>query len=322
MGECIVLVSIIVPIYNSENYLYECVTSIINQTYRDLEIILVNDGSTDQSGKICKEFKERDSRIVYIEQENKGEGEARNAGIRICRGDYIEFCDSDDRLLEDSVETLLRYAYNTELVVGGIEKIEHGKLVRHIPSKRCIEGKEAILSSVLYDSYYMNPAICKLYDTRIIREHKLLFNDFTYGADTFFVYKYLHYTKRINFIDKCVYYVNVVNGSMSTGVVRESWKCLEAQYGLIKDMVMPYDNIRHGILMNKIKAVLLLECRISKSSFMNTCSIIKHYIEEEEMTDKYRDGAYNLIIYKLLRKERFLLIYALLRFRIRCGIGI
>lgn len=90
------LISIIIPIYNCEQYLEECLESVANQTYRNIEIILINDGSVDSSKSICRSFCERDERVVYIEQENKGVSAARNAGMKVARGEYLMFVDADD----------------------------------------------------------------------------------------------------------------------------------------------------------------------------------------------------------------------------------
>ena len=90
------LVSIVVPIYNVEKYLKKCIDSIINQTYKNIEIILVDDGSTDNCGKICDEYTKTDNRIVVIHKKNGGLSDARNAGLDIAKGKYIAFVDSDD----------------------------------------------------------------------------------------------------------------------------------------------------------------------------------------------------------------------------------
>lgn len=100
------LISIIVPVYNVEQYVSDCVKSIINQTYKNLEIILVNDGSTDKSYNICKEFETKDKRIKVINEKNGGVSKARNRGLEIARGNYIGFVDSDDTITEDYVELL------------------------------------------------------------------------------------------------------------------------------------------------------------------------------------------------------------------------
>lgn len=100
------LVSVIVPIYNVENYVNQCVVSILNQTYKSLEIILVDDGSTDESGEICDHFSESDKRVITIHKENGGLSDARNAGLKRAGGKYVMFVDGDDSLHPLAIETL------------------------------------------------------------------------------------------------------------------------------------------------------------------------------------------------------------------------
>ena len=101
------MLSIIIPIYNSEKYLRDCLASVIDQTYKDLEIILVDNNSTDNSLKICKEYAAKDNRIRLMQERKKGAAAARNLGIKAAKGDYITFADSDDYLREDAYEILL-----------------------------------------------------------------------------------------------------------------------------------------------------------------------------------------------------------------------
>lgn len=101
-------ITVIVPVYNVENYLEKCLDSLINQTYKNLEIIVINDGSTDNSGEICQEYAQKDNRIVYIEKENGGQSEARNMGLDRMTGSYVTFVDSDDWVELDYVETLYK----------------------------------------------------------------------------------------------------------------------------------------------------------------------------------------------------------------------
>ena len=94
-------ISIIIPIYNAERHLEKCLKSVIEQTYKNLEIILVNDGSTDMSKKICEEYQKKDLRIVLLNQSNMGPAETRNRGLSIATGEYISFIDSDDYIDKD-----------------------------------------------------------------------------------------------------------------------------------------------------------------------------------------------------------------------------
>lgn len=120
------LISVIVPIYKVEKYLRQCLDSIINQSYQNLEIILVDDGSPDNSGMICDEYKKKDDRIVVIHKENGGLSDARNIGLRVMRGDYLMFVDSDDYITRDCISYLynLSERFNADLVIGGFEKFE------------------------------------------------------------------------------------------------------------------------------------------------------------------------------------------------------
>ena len=100
------LISIIIPVYNVEKYLEDCLNSVVNQTYKNLEIILIDDGSTDNSGKICDLYAKKDNRIVVIHKENAGVSSARNVGLKIAKGLYIGFVDPDDYIAEDMYEIL------------------------------------------------------------------------------------------------------------------------------------------------------------------------------------------------------------------------
>jgi glycosyltransferase involved in cell wall biosynthesis len=114
-----VSVSVIVPVYNTEQYIKKCVESILNQTYTDFELILSDDGSTDGSPELCRKFEQQDKRVKYIRQENKGAGAARNSGIDASSGMYITFVDSDDWLDEDYLEMLVQAAKDCDIVQIG-----------------------------------------------------------------------------------------------------------------------------------------------------------------------------------------------------------
>ena len=119
------MISVIVPVHNVEPYIQKCLDSIINQTYRDLEILIIDDGSTDGSGKICDEYKDADDRIIVFHTENRGLGAARNLGLDNATGEWIGFVDSDDWIETDMYETLLKTAkeYGADAVECGYRKV-------------------------------------------------------------------------------------------------------------------------------------------------------------------------------------------------------
>ncbi|MBY4961294.1 glycosyltransferase [Streptococcus suis] len=114
------LISIIVPVYNVETYLDQCIHSVLNQTYSNWELLLINDGSTDSSGSMCDDYARRDGRIRVIHMKNRGVSEARNTGLTLSKGEYITFLDSDDGIREDFLETCLTTAiqHEVDIVIG------------------------------------------------------------------------------------------------------------------------------------------------------------------------------------------------------------
>ena len=116
-------ISVIIPVYNTSKLLRRCLDSVINQTYKNLEIILINDGSTDDSLSICKEYSQNDSRIILIDKENEGGGKARNAGLDRATGDYIAFVDSDDYIDPDMYSVLMNNLKTSEADISTCGRI-------------------------------------------------------------------------------------------------------------------------------------------------------------------------------------------------------
>ena len=132
-------ISVIVPIYNKEFFLNKSISSITRQTEKNIEIILVDDGSTDSSSDICEKFAKRDSRILYTRKENGGLTSARNWGSRYARGEYIAFVDPDDYIENDAYEKMLACSNNADIIIGGlVNEIGKRKLPRVMPKK--LEG--------------------------------------------------------------------------------------------------------------------------------------------------------------------------------------
>lgn len=134
------LVSVIIPIYNVEKFLCKCIDSIINQTYKKLEIILVDDGSPDKCGDICDEYALKDNRIKVIHKENGGLSEARNYGLDVAKGDYIYFIDSDDYAEPDAIEILINIAQeqDADIVIADIRYVdEKGNVLNNNAKQYC-----------------------------------------------------------------------------------------------------------------------------------------------------------------------------------------
>ncbi len=169
------MVSVIVPVYNVAPYLKRCVDSLQNQTYRDLEIILVDDGSTDNSGQLCDEFASTDNRIRVIHKENGGLSDARNAGIKVAEGEYIGFLDSDDWVDTHMYEDMIRAAlqYQAPLVITGMSRIyENGyRNNQFILEHEVVLSGDAIVSQYLKQGMFSTSVCDKLF-RRDLLEHR------------------------------------------------------------------------------------------------------------------------------------------------------
>lgn len=170
-----ILISVIVPVYNVEKYLPKCVDSILNQTYRNLEVILVDDGTKDASDAICDAYAQKDPRVKVIHKENGGLSSARNAGIDIAQGEYLGFVDSDDWIEPDMYETLLSLAekYRVKMVCGGRFNVNDATGVRTPglcpPVEEVISGEELVSRIFLWDNID-SAAWDKLYHHSLFRE--------------------------------------------------------------------------------------------------------------------------------------------------------
>ncbi len=145
------IISIIVPIYNCGNYLVQCIESIINQTYQDLEIILMDDGSTDQSGVICDEYEKKDKRIKVIHQNNSGVSTARNNALKIAKGAYIGFVDADDWIDREMYSSMLRIMQkrNADVVICGVNYCtESGEYIRSALNREKVLNREELLGGL------------------------------------------------------------------------------------------------------------------------------------------------------------------------------
>src|SRR5690606_27364966 len=123
-------VSVIIPVYNAEKYLRECLDSVLAQTFTDFEVLLINDGSTDASGKICDEYAEKDSRIKVFHKENGGVSSARNLGLDNAKGEWISFVDSDDTIEQETLATLANEVKDLDIdgVIFGYKKLINNKV--------------------------------------------------------------------------------------------------------------------------------------------------------------------------------------------------
>lgn len=192
------LVSIIVPVFNVEKYLEECLDSILNQTYKNIEIILVDDGSTDSSGKICDEYLKKDSRIKVFHKINQGVSITRNFGVEKSNGEYITFVDSDDFLPRFSIEILVKEIENEKADIL-ICAMKREKIKENLSYNKIIFNREEALIELFKGGLYRFSLSAKLYRTNIVKKYK--FPEGKIHEDQATTYKYFLEINKIVYID-------------------------------------------------------------------------------------------------------------------------
>lgn len=210
------LISVIIPIYNVEKYLKKCIDSVIKQTYKNLEIILIDDGSTDDSRKICDEYAKKDTRITSIHKENGGLSDARNAGINICNGKYITFVDSDDYVEYDYVEYLynLIKKYKTKISICAYSVLmENGKKIDYGKNfNECVLNRKNAFKRMLNEEGYSVSAWAKLYDVKLFENVRFPFGKLCEDNGT--TYKLIDQVDSVAYGNNSKYYYLKRNGSI------------------------------------------------------------------------------------------------------------
>lgn len=287
------LISVIVPVYNVEKYLNRCIDSIINQTYKNLEIILVDDGSPDNCGKICDEYAKKDSRIKVIHKENGGLSDARNAGINISIGKYITFVDSDDYLELNFIETLynLNKKNNTFIAVAPyiINTDKNEIFDRSISNDMILTQREA-LENMLLDRGFTVSAHSKLYE-------KALFNNIFFPKGKIFEDSATTY-KLILKCDKISY---CYNGGYH--YYKRSESIINSKYNKNQLLFIYYsDKMGEEILKKYPDLYYAVENKKIDSRF----SILRRMILTDNLSIEDQDNMNKIIKYILNRKKKII----------------
>lgn len=230
------LVSVIVPIYKVEQYLTHCVNTIVNQSYSNLEIILVDDGSPDNCGKMCDEFASQDSRIKVIHKQNGGLSDARNAGIDVATGDYITFVDSDDYVMPNMIESLMKVIVNANADIVQCNYIRSKNDFIGEPQHESSQSDkftvyfEDKMSAYLKDNKINTVVWGKIYKRSLFNE--IRFPVGRLHEDVFTTYKLIHEARSVAVTDYVGYVYRITENSITTS--KFSPKKLDSVYGKLE----------------------------------------------------------------------------------------
>lgn len=220
------LVSIIVPVYNTQDYLNNCIDSILNQTYKNIEIILIDDGSTDRSAEICDQYATIDNRVRVIHQKNSGVSNARNKGLEQSKGDYVAFVDSDDTIDKDFIDVLHNGFYESidmTVCAFDIVKDQHRLNIQNniyeVEEKKVLSREEAI-ETVLYGKLFAGHSCNKMFRKKVLNNIKFQDNIYIY-EDMLFVLEYLLKSNNVLYLEKPLYRYYIRDNSASHGTMSD-----------------------------------------------------------------------------------------------------
>lgn len=276
--------TVIVPVYNSSKYLKKCIESILEQTYVNTEIILVNDGSTDNSIDICKEFKQIDNRIIVIDKENGGVASARNAGLEVATGSYVAFVDSDDYVEKDMYETMIEALNNNnaDIVECGFNQIniEENKKKSRFMRKQILIGNSDCLLQLSKSENTFNSCCNKIYRSELIGDMR--FKDWRYSEDFFFNFLLYFKCKKKVTLDKCYYnYLINFEGAMHSEFNLSKLQNIEARkqaYSKTKSIGLEEQSLYFG--RQVILETLYVYLSLLKSDKFS-CSIFEEKLDYE-----------------------------------------
>lgn len=212
------MVSVIIPVYNAEKFLSRCVSSVLEQSYSDFEIVLVDDGSADNSSEICRYFAEKDSRVVAVCQNNSGVSAARNLGLKIAKGEFIAFVDSDDYVEKDWLKMLVDKitANEADVAVCGIKNDESERNLSCTDTAMCTKNE---LLALLLESGLLNSVFNKLYRREFISGG--FRGGIKFGEDLLFNLEYFQRINKIAIVPKALYFYRKDNPMSATSNFRD-----------------------------------------------------------------------------------------------------
>lgn len=295
------LISIIVPVYNVEKYLKKCVYSILNQSYKNLEVILVNDGSTDNSGKICDELSREDSRINVYHKDNGGLSDARNYGVAKANGEYVGFVDSDDYIDQYMYENLYKAIrkYNTQIAECGITRVyKNNKLRPHYDGEEysLVVDREGYLKEYLENRKVYGAAVCKLLSIDLAKVLK--FPDGKVYEDVFYTLELLKKVDKYTLISGNYYYYYIRGNSITT----KTFSSRDMDYIEIIDKIGEYTLNNYS----KLKEKLFIRQGFAYLSIFNQIIQLNDYRQIPEYSiviGKLKNIRSNIIFNKLAPKS-------------------
>lgn len=311
-------ISIIVPIYKTEQYLQRCIDSILAQTFTNFELLLIEDGSPDNSGKICDKYALKDSRIKVYHKENGGVSSARNLGLDHATGEWITFCDSDDWVNKDWLELFILNS-NTDMVIQSyyVSTITNPEKIKQLKNKNYSKINFNNLFDDLIDINNLGYLWCRLFKNRIIQEYNIRFNpQYKICEDQEFIFKYLKYTQHIVTLEKGAYHYLEPDYEKKYKGLQDYQTNILLEKSILNNTIEILGYTPNKLLLNSIQSYLHNIIKLfSSCKDIHMCQKHKQYIKTITLRSKlftHLDLKYQLflifplnIIHAILKKMQF-----------------
>ncbi|SHR97685.1 glycosyl transferase family protein [Mycobacteroides abscessus subsp. abscessus] len=319
------LISITIPIFNVKEYIKDCIESVLGQSYKNIEVILVNDGSTDSSGEICNYYSRLDGRVRVFHQGNNGVSSARNKGIKNAKGEYLAFVDPDDTieptLYEELVETLLRF--NADMVVCPIRTINLATNTTSVSSTlepnvliTSKEIEEKIIPAILEnETYSLVSSVNKLYKKELFYNNQILFDESKlHSEDAKLNFSHLQYINSLVFLEKPLYnYYQRCRGSLTKAFIPELYTYILDNKNSLLQLAKKYNCTEQiEAVVNHFTEVTLLHIQDIINNKVITrekkYSLILSILEDENFIkelNKYKSQSlfFSILKYLCIRKK-------------------
>lgn len=314
MNSC--CVDIIVPIYNKEKLIDRCLSSIQSQTYSNIHVIMVNDGSTDSSSVICKKYSDSDARFCLFNKINGGVASARNYGLKKVVGDYIMFVDADDYIESTLVERIVDKASDSLIIMGYNAINSDGYFLNCFKPCDFSELDYGMTIKYIFDrnnfKYFTTPW-AKLYKKKIITDNNIEFRNISYGEDTCFVFDYLRVVKKIEVYNDCLYNYRLEDNSLSRRVIVDIWeKLVDINEYCRLGFYEKYDEIWHYMYI-RIMKVTLANSSGNIRSFIENVEIIRNDIDFKNIDINKIKSVKDIAIYVILKSKMKFLLYIIFK---------
>lgn len=307
-------ISLVVTTYNKEKYIGKCLNSIVNQNLNSCEVIIIDDGSTDGTKKICDKFVQKYDYFKIFSQKNNGVSSARNKGIELAKGEYITFIDGDDYLSPNYIKKMLK-GKEYDLVQSGFNTIKEDEVIPDDLSSKVVSGLISIIDQIFKRDLFRFFSVpwAKIFKTNIIKKNNIRFPEQSFGEDTIFVMDYLKYIDTLKMVNFNGYNNVILDNTLSRKKIKNIWvQLMNILNSATDDFNFEYSNYWNFLYLRNIK-LMLLNSMNNFSDFKESCHIIENDSEFSKIEIKKNDSIKEKVLICILKFRWHFMLYCIFK---------